>query len=150
MDRAWRHRCQQGKACQDMLKAFLAKRRMGGLFFHCQLAQHLVRAGFEVGRVEKENNHAHVWVLRLRRGQVPIGQEIVWLQKQICIFLKRRGIRYPKKEVAAMTQGDHIKAAFNWEAGLPGWLIFQRSRPLRDMVEHLHPSRPQVHLDSMV
>ena len=114
------------KPTQQLLRAFLARRQLSGLFHHCQLAQHLVRAGFEVGRIEKENNHAHVWVLRLRQGQVPAGQAIDWLKKQVCLFLKRRGIRYPRKEVGAMVQGDRIKAAFNWEAGAPGYLICER------------------------
>ena len=119
----------EATSCQDALKSFLAKRRIGGLFYHCQIAQHLVRAGFKVGRVEKENNHAHVWVLRIRRGRVPMGQEIEWVKKQVCLFLKRRGIRYPKKDVAAMVQGDRITAAFNWHAGAPGWLIRWHAKP---------------------
>lgn len=41
---------------------------MGGLFYHCQLAKHLARAGFEVRQVGREDNHADVWVLKLRRG----------------------------------------------------------------------------------
>ena len=50
--------------CQDTLKAFLAKHRIGGLFFHCQLAKHLARAGFEVRHVERKGYH-DVWVFKL-------------------------------------------------------------------------------------
>ncbi len=110
----------------QLLRAFLARLKLSGLFHHCQLAQHLVRAGFEVGRIEKENNHAHVWVLRLRYGRVPPGQAIDWRKKQLCLFLKRRGVGYPRKEVEAMAQGDRIKCAFNWEADAPGWLMCER------------------------
>jgi hypothetical protein len=112
--------------CQDTLKAFLVERRMGGLFYHCQLARHLARAGFEVRHVERESNHAHVWVLKIRRGQVPAGREIDWTKRTGLVFLKRHGLRYPKKEVVVMVQGDRIKAAFNWGLGEPGWLTMQR------------------------
>jgi hypothetical protein len=46
-----------------------------------------------------------------------------WTQKQVCLFLKRHGLRYPKKEVV-MVQGFRIKAAFNWGRGQPGWLTY--------------------------
>ena len=114
--------------CQDTLKVFLAKHRIGGLFFHCQLARHLARAGFEVRYVEREDNHADVWILKLRRGQVSAGQEIAWTKKTVLGFLKRYGLRYPSREVVVMVQGDRIKAAFNWERGGPGWLSFQRAK----------------------
>ena len=114
--------------CQDALKAFMVERRIGGLFFHVQLAKHLARAGFEVSQIEREDNHAEVWVLMVRRGRVPAGQEIDWTKKTVLVFLKRHGLRYPKKEVVVMVQGDRIKAAFNWERGNPGWLSFQKSK----------------------
>ena len=38
--------------CQDTLRAFLVEHRMGGMFFHVQLAKHLGRAGFEVRQVK--------------------------------------------------------------------------------------------------
>jgi hypothetical protein len=88
----------------------------------------LARAGFEVRQIERENNHADVWVLQARRSQVTAGREIEWVQKQVCLFLKRHGLRYPRREVVVMVQGDRIKAAFNWERGEPGWLTFQRAK----------------------
>jgi hypothetical protein len=114
--------------CQDTLKAFLAEWGISGLFYHAQLAKHLARAGFEVRHIERENNHAEVWVLKLRRGQVPAGQEIEWTKRTVLLFLKRYGVRYPIREVVVMVQGDRIKAAFNWERGGPGWLSFQRAK----------------------
>jgi hypothetical protein len=114
--------------CQDRLRAFLVERRIGGLFFHCQLARHLARAGFEVRHVEREDNHADVWILKLRRGQVAAGQEIEWTKRTVLGFLKRYGLRYPRREVVVMVQGDRIKAAFNWQCGEPGWLSFQRAK----------------------
>ena len=126
--------------CQDTLKAFLAKHRIGGLFFHCQLARHLARAGFEVRHVERENNHAEVWVLKVRRGQVPVGEEVQWVQKQVCLFLKRYGLRYPKKEVVVMVQGDRIKAAFNWSRGQPGWLSYDGPKAGRRSGKEPNPS----------
>ena len=115
----------EAAACQDTLKAFLAERRMGGLFYHCQLAKHLARAGFEIRQVERENNHADVWVLKVRRGQVTAGQEIDWTKRTVLAFLKRYGLRYPRREVVVMVQGDRVKAAFNWDRGQPGCLSFQ-------------------------
>jgi hypothetical protein len=114
--------------CQDTLRAFLVERRMVGIFYHVQLANHLARAGFEVRQVERENNHAEVWVLKLRRGQVSAGQEIERTKRTVLVFLKRYGVRYPKREVVVMVQGDRITAAFNWERGEPGWLSFQRAK----------------------
>ena len=114
--------------CQNTLRAFLAERRMGGMFYHVQLAKHLARAGFEVRHVERENNHAEVWVLKLRRGLVSAGQEIEWTKRTLLVFLKRYGVRYPSREVVVMVQGDRITAAFNWERGGPGWLRFQRAK----------------------
>jgi hypothetical protein len=116
------------------LKAFLAQYHIRGLLYHCRLARHLTRTGFEVCHIERQNNHADVWVLRLRRGHVPVGREIEWTRQQICLFLKRHGLRYPKKEVVVMVQGHRIKAAFNWRRGQPGWLSVERPKaaPRRD------------------
>jgi hypothetical protein len=114
--------------CLDTLKAFLVEREMGGMFFHVQLSKHLARAGFEVRQIEREDNHAEVWVLKLRRGQVTAGQEIDWTKRTVLVFLKRYGLRYPKREVVVMVEGDRITAAFNWKGGEPGWLSFQRAK----------------------
>ncbi len=111
-----------------MLTAFLAKYRITGLFYHCLLAQHLTRNGFEVCHLVREDNHANVWVLSLRRGQVSVGCEIEWTKHQVCLFLKRHGLRYPKKEVVVMVQGNRIKAAFNWSRGRPGRLSVDRPK----------------------
>ena len=123
-----RPRCREAAPCQDTLKKFLVERRMGGKFFHVQLAKHLARAGFEVRHVEREDNHAKVWILKFRRGQVPAGQEIEWTKRTVLGFLKRYGLRYPRREVVVMVQGSRIKAAFNWERGKPGWLIYSKAK----------------------
>jgi hypothetical protein len=122
MNGARRQRSPTGRPGQDRLKVFLAEHRIAGLFYHCLLAKHLTRNGFEVRHIERENNHADVWVLSLRRGQVSVGCEIEWTKQQVCLFLKRHGLRYPKKEVVVMVQGNRIKAAFNWSRGQPGRL----------------------------
>jgi len=44
---------------------------------------------------------------------VPVGCEIEWVREHVCMFLKRYGLRYPRKEVAVLVQGSQIKAAFN-------------------------------------
>jgi hypothetical protein len=116
------------KPGQDVLQTFLGKRHMGGLFFHCQLAKHLERAGFQVRQIDKHDDHADVWVLKLRRGHVPVGREIAWTQQQVCLFLKRHGLRYPRREVVVMVHGERIKAAFNWDCGRPGGINFQRPK----------------------
>jgi hypothetical protein len=113
---------------RDELTRFLADHRISGLRYHCLLARHLTRNGFEVCHIERENNHADVWVLSLRRGQVSVGCEIEWTKQQVCLFLKRHGLRYPKKEVVVMVQGNRIKAAFNWSRGQPGWLSYNRPK----------------------
>src|ERR1017187_373104 len=111
------------RSCLDVLKAFLTENHFSGLLYRSLLASHLRRNGFEVRHIERKDYH-DVWVLRLRRGHVPIGREIEWTQKQVCFFLKRHGLRYPKKEVVVMVQGSRIKAAFNWNRGQPGWLSY--------------------------
>ena len=126
--------------CQDTLRAFLVEHRMVGIFYHVQLANHLARAGFEVRQVERENNHAEVWVLKLQRGQVSAGQEIEWTKRTVVVFLKRYGVRYPKKEVVVMVQGDRIKAAFNWGRGQPGWLSYDRPKAGRRSGNKANPS----------
>ena len=122
MNGARRQRSLAGRPGQDRLKVFLAEYRITGLFYHCLLAQHLTRNGFEVCHIVREDNHADVWVLNLLRGQVSVGCEIAWTKQQVCLFLKRQGLRYPKKEVVVMVQGNRIKAAFNWSRGQPGRL----------------------------
>jgi hypothetical protein len=114
-----------------VLRAFLAEYHISGLLYHTLLARHLTRAGFEVRQVERQDNHADVWVLRLRRGHVPAGREIEWTQKQVRLFLRRYGLRYPKKEVVVMVQGSRIKAAFNWSRGQPGWVSYDRPKARR-------------------
>jgi hypothetical protein len=113
---------------QERLRTFLVERGIGGLFYHTQLAKHLARAGFEVRQVERQDNHADVWVLRLRRGYVQPGCEIEWLQQQVRLFLKRYGLRYPKREIVVMVQSSRIKAAFNWSRGQPGWLSYDKPK----------------------
>ena len=117
----------EAAACQDILKAFLAERRMGGMFFHIQLAKHLAKAGFEVRHVERKDYH-DVWVFKLRRGQVSAGREIEWTQNQVQRFLKRYGLRYPRKEIVVMARGDRIEAAFNWSRGKAGWVSYGRQK----------------------
>jgi hypothetical protein len=110
-----------------VLKVFLAEYHLSGLLYHSLLANHLTRNGLEVCHIERKDYH-EVWVLRLQRGRVPVGREIEWTQKQVCLFLKRHGLRYPKKEVVVMVQGSRIKAAFNWGRGAPGWLSYDRPK----------------------
>jgi hypothetical protein len=128
MNGARRQNSPTGRPGQDGLTGFLADYHISGLRYHCLLAQHLIRDGFEVRHIERQDNHADVWVLSLRRGLVPVGEEIARCQQQVCLFLKRFGLRYPKKEVVVMVQGDRIKAAFNWSRGQPGWLSYRRPK----------------------
>ena len=122
-----RPRCRDAAPCQDRLKAFLAEWGISGLLYHTQLAKHLARAGFDVRHVERKDYH-DVWILRLRRGHVPTGHEIEWLKQQVRLFLKRYGLRYPKREIDVMVQSSRIKAAFNWNRGHPGWLTYSKTR----------------------
>ena len=61
------------------MKAFLAEYHISGLLYHCLLAKHLTRNCLAVCHIERKDYHV-VWVLRLRRGHVPIGREIEWGQ----------------------------------------------------------------------
>jgi hypothetical protein len=113
---------------EKVLKRFLVAHRIGGLFYHSQLANYMARAGFQVRQVEKEDNHADVWVLKMWRWMVPAGREIQWAKNRVCLFLKRHGVRYPKKEVVVMVQGQRLLIAFNWSEGKPGELLFQKAK----------------------
>jgi hypothetical protein len=112
--------------CQDVLKKFLAEHRISGLFHHSQLANHMTRAGFQVRQVEKQDNHANVWVIKMWRWKVPPGREIDWAKQRVCRFLKRHGVRYPRKEVCVMVQGERVQVAFNWSEGKPGKIMFEK------------------------
>jgi len=108
---------------QAVLKAFLAEYHMSGLLYHCLLARHLALTGFEVRHVERKG-YQDVWVLKLGRGQVPAGHELDWTQKQVGLFLRRHGLRYPRKEIVVMVQGNRIEAAFKWSRGEAGWVSY--------------------------
>jgi hypothetical protein len=108
----------------DALKKFLAKRSLGGLYHHCRLARFLTGAGFDIRRVEREDNHADVWVVHMRRGFVPWGEEVETAKSYVQTFLRRQGVHYPKREIDVSVRGDRMIVAFIWKAGTPGMLIF--------------------------
>jgi hypothetical protein len=108
----------------DPLKKFLAKRNLDGLFHHCRLARFLTGAGFDIRRIERKDNHAHVWNVHMRRGFVPWGQEVETAKVYVQTFLRRQGVRYPKREILVSVRGDRMIVAFIWGAGTPGMLIF--------------------------
>ncbi len=111
------------------------------MFYHTQLAKHLARVGFEVCHIERKNYH-EVWVLRLRHGYVPVGLEIEWLKQQVRLFLRRYGLRYPKREIVVMVQSSRIKAAFNWGRGGPGWLSIDRPKAGRQRLGGVGGGKP--------
>jgi hypothetical protein len=49
----------------------------------------------------------------------------------VFLFLKRHGLRYPKKEVVVMVQGSRIKTAFHWDRGQPEAFYSPRARLLK-------------------
>lgn len=112
------------RAAPVPLKKFLAKRRLDGLFHHCRLARFLTGAGFDIRRIERKDNHADVWVVHMRRGFVPWGHEVETAKAYVQTFLRRQGVRYPKREIDVMLRGDRLVVAFIWKAGTPGMLIF--------------------------
>jgi hypothetical protein len=113
---------------QEILSQFLSSRRLSGLFHHCVIAQELGTAGFQVTRVEKLDNHAQVWIVKMWRWRVPRGYEIQWAKQWACQFLKRQGVKCPKREICVVVQGDRIKVAFNWEGGAGGQIVFTRRK----------------------
>jgi hypothetical protein len=88
------------------------------------LARFLTAAGFDIRRIERKDNHAHVWVVHMRRGFVPWGQEVETAKVYVQTFLRRQGVRYPKREIDVSVRGDRMIVAFIWEAGTPGMLIY--------------------------
>ena len=97
-----------------------------------QLAKHLARAGLEVRHVEREDNHAEVWVLKLRRGQVSCWpRDRMECTKQAAWFPEALRGALSEEGIVVMVQGDRIKAAFNWERGGPGWLIYSKAKAER-------------------
>ncbi len=108
----------------DPLKKFLAKRNLDGLYYHCRLARFLTGAGFDIRRIERQDNHADVWVIHMRRGFVPWGEEVETAKAYVHTFLRRQGVHYPKREINVSVRGERLIVAFIWEAGTPGMLIF--------------------------
>ncbi len=112
------------RTAPDPLKKFLAKRSLDGLYHHCRLARFLTGAGFDIRRIERQDNHADVWVVHMRRGFVPWGEEVETAKAYVQTFLRRRGVPYPRREIDVSLRGDRIVVAFIWKAGTPGILIF--------------------------
>ena len=108
----------------DPLRGFLRKRDLDGLYHHCRLARFLTGAGFDIRRIERKDNHADVWLVHMRRGFVPWGEEVETAKTYVQTFLRRQGVRYPKREINVMVRGDRIVVAFSWSCGAPGMLIF--------------------------
>ena len=112
------------QARSQPLAKFLGKHDLGGLLHHCRLARFLTAAGFDIRRIERKDNHAHVWVVHMRSGFVPRGEETATAKVYIQAFLRRQGVHYPKGEINVMVRGDRLVVAFIWEKGEPGMLIF--------------------------
>ena len=138
----------RGSGSPDSLKSFLAKRKLDGLYHHCRLARFLTAAGFDIHRVERENNHANVWVVFMRRGFVPWGEEVETAKLYVQTFLRRQGVRCPKRDIVVSVRGDRMIVAFIWEAGTPGMLIFWggnlrvKCQAKRDTSRRPPPTRP--------
>ena len=109
---------------QEPLKKFLGKHHLDGLYHHCRLARFLTGAGFDIRRIERKDNHANVWLVHMRRGFVPWGEEAETAKVYIQTFLRRQGVRYAKREIDVMVRGDRIQVGFIWKSGQPGMLIF--------------------------
>jgi hypothetical protein len=91
------------------------------------LARHLMRAGFDVRRIQRDDSHAHVWGAYMRRGRVPPGMEVAWAKRQVSLFLRSHGLRYPGCDVAVCLSGDRVEAFFLWHRGKPGNIRFSRA-----------------------
>jgi hypothetical protein len=115
---------QRPAAPPDPLTKFLGKHELEGLVHHCRLARFMTGAGFDIRRIERKDNHADVWLVHMRRGFVPCGQEEETAKDYIQTFLRRQGVRYRKREINVMVRGDRMVVAFRWTRGAPGMLIF--------------------------
>jgi hypothetical protein len=60
----------------------------------------------------------------MRRGLVRWGEEVATAKQYVHTFLRRQGVRYPKREIDVVVRGDRIVVVFSWEAGQPGMLIY--------------------------
>ena len=108
----------------DPLRKFLAKHELGGLVYHCRLAKFMTAAGFDIRRIERDDNHANVWRIQMRRAFVPRGEEVATARLYVQSFLRRQGVRCPKGEIDVMVLGDRVQVSFIWKSGAPGMVIF--------------------------
>lgn len=110
-------------------KAFFRGLRSAPSYFHEIIARWLHEAGFQVRYVRKRANH-QVWNLYLLRGGVPPGTEAEAARQTLSVTLKRCGIECPKKEIEITVIGKTVGAAFIFQDGAPGTLVFTQGREL--------------------
>jgi len=109
-------------------KRFFKILRARALDHHKAFTRSLAGAGFEVRRVVRQANHAHVWGLYLKRGSVTPGLEAQSVRRTVCDLVKESGIRLPLREIDVLTRGDRVEAHFIFQPGLPGVLGYYRGR----------------------
>ena len=108
-------------------KAFFAFLSAHPAHFHRVFAKWLTHAGFEIRWIRKRATHG-VWNLYLLRGAVPPGEEDETARNVISATLKLWGVACAKSEVEVSIIGTRIGAAFIFESGTPGSLVYSRGR----------------------
>jgi hypothetical protein len=103
-------------------KRFFRLLRAEATYWPKLFSQHLAAAGFQVHRIAKQPNHAHVWEAHLKRGTVPAGWEAEAARREISAFLKRSDFKCPKSEIDVLTRGDRIMACWIFLKGVAGCL----------------------------
>jgi hypothetical protein len=91
-------------------------------------AKHLSGAGFQIRRIAKQPNHAHVWEAFLKRGSVLAGHERETAKHEISTLFTRLGFACPKREIDVLVRGTSVEVYFIFEKGSPGCLSYYAGR----------------------
>ncbi len=111
----------------QFLKRHKFARDHGSFPQHHRLKSALTRRGFVVQQVERFEPNS-VWSVVLRPGKVANGREPRVIRREIVEALRALGQRCRMCDVAAMSRGERLTAAFIWNArGNPGRLLFSDS-----------------------
>ena len=96
-------------------------------YFHRVFSKWLQQAGFEIRWIRRRTNH-DLWQLYLMRGTVIPGLEAQTARDTICATLKRCGADCRPRDIEVAVIGNRVGAAFIFDSGTPGSLVYSRGR----------------------